>query len=74
MCGNVWEWCFDWRAPYTKGDLIDPKGPETGEERVFRGGSWFDFANSVRSANRHRHTPDKGYTSIGFRILMEVAE
>lgn len=69
MHGNVWESCRDWYAPYPLGPLRDPAGPPTGRERVFRGGSWFDFPVSLRSANRHRHAPDGRYTAIGLRLV-----
>ena len=42
MSGNVWEWCSDWyEQNYTATDLIsNPKGPESGTNRIVRGGSY----------------------------------
>jgi len=52
MTGNVAEWCEDWYAPYDKGAQTDPKGPQTGDHRIFRGGVWQATARSCRSAAR----------------------
>ena len=74
MHGNVWEWCSDWYGPYGGHEQRDPAGPMEGGEKVFRGGSWFDFPPSLRSANRHRHRPEGRYAAVGLRLVWEPEE
>jgi formylglycine-generating enzyme required for sulfatase activity len=42
MAGNAWEWVNDWFDPtyYQSSPKTNPKGPETGEYKVLRGGAW----------------------------------
>ena len=69
MHGNVWEWCEDCYADYPKESLIDPKGSATGEDRVLRGGSFFDFDSNVYSSLRNCIRPtDKSFKTVGFRL------
>ncbi|WP_197524949.1 formylglycine-generating enzyme family protein [Botrimarina hoheduenensis] len=72
--GSVWEWCSDYYGPYSATPAADPHGPINGTSRVFRGGSWFDLPPSCRSANRHRHAPNRRYTAIGLRLIYEAEE
>lgn len=68
MAGNVAEWCWDWRATYGQPTNINPTGPDTGFDRMLRGGSWSNGANSARCASRDLSgTPDSANSSIGFR-------
>ncbi len=74
MHGNVWEWVQDWYDPnyYHNSPEKDPKGPESGQYRVYRGGSWVGKAVNLRSALRYSGLPVSRTSDIGFRLLREV--
>ena len=69
LAGNVAEWVADWWAPgYPDTALQDnPGGPEDGDYRVVRGGSWAGLPEDLRSSARGYHNPGRGSVHIGFR-------
>ena len=68
MHGNVFEWCEDWYGNYTAGSATDPKGSATGESRVLRGGSFFNYDSNARSSFRNNLTPSNRLFFNGFRL------
>lgn len=69
MAGNVWEWVLDWYAPdfFTEAIYTNPIGPDSGNDKVVRGGSWFDSGNFAATTIRFPSPPDNADKTIGFR-------
>jgi formylglycine-generating enzyme required for sulfatase activity len=78
MAGNVVEWTADWYADDyyrqladANGDAaaVNPNGPNTGEYRTLRGGSWGYGDHVVRCAGRLDADPGSGNDDVGFRVV-----
>ena len=75
--GNVWQWVADWYADDTfaqnarvPGGVIDPQGPDHGEMRVARGGSWWCSALTCHGyglVSRGKTRPEASFSNNGFR-------
>ena len=74
MTGNVAEWVADSYDEhyYEKAPYRDPKGPEPGELKVVRGGSWRETEHNARLSKRFAAKLWRTDITIGFRCASDV--
>ena len=70
ICDNVHEWCSDWFDPnyYAQSPEHNPRGPEIGQRRSSRGGSWRHHIKVARCSARSSIPPQFQYADYGFRV------
>jgi formylglycine-generating enzyme required for sulfatase activity len=72
MSGNVWEWCWDLYGSYPASTQTNPRGADSGSDRVGRGGSWSYVPAVVRAASRGGGSPGGSSNILGFRLARAV--
>ncbi|MEM1296566.1 MAG: formylglycine-generating enzyme family protein [Verrucomicrobiota bacterium] len=78
VAGNVWEWVNDWFSPtwHLQASLENPRGPESGDSRIIRGGSYLchvSYCNRYRVSARTANTPDSSTGHTGFRLAKDLS-
>ena len=71
MAGNVWEWCLDFSYPYAGSPKQNPRGPASGIQRMYRGGSWKSRFTNLRATARSSNAPNYSCNDLGFRVVCE---
>lgn len=76
MAGNVAEWVSDWyeKDYYKTAPDKNPKGPEHGTQKAFRGGGWIDSTPSVRVSQRNGTDPKTSMNWLGFRCARDAKD
>ena len=72
--GNVWEWVSD-RYQYNyfaSSPSNNPKGPESGDDRVVKGGGWYLCECYLRPANRESRAAGDRDHGVGFRLVLDA--
>ncbi|MHC4507158.1 MAG: SUMF1/EgtB/PvdO family nonheme iron enzyme, partial [Planctomycetota bacterium] len=74
MHGNVWEWVADRYGAdyYAKSPRENPAGPDTGQRRLLRGGSWNNLGEHCCSAVRNFKAPAYRNNYSGFRVAVSA--
>jgi formylglycine-generating enzyme len=74
ICANVHEWCGDWYDPgyYGVSPERNPRGPESGQRRASRGGSWRHHIKVSRCSARSSIPPQFQYADYGFRVACDI--
>ena len=68
MSGNAYEWCSDWYGDYPNHAMTDPTGPESGSDRIIRGGCHWGDSDWCRTKRRMCDPPSSNFWVFGVRL------
>ena len=68
ICGNVYEWCWDWYSNYSENPVKNPDGPVTGEAKVCRNVSFICPIEAVGTTRRGTGGINQFFAVVGLRI------
>jgi formylglycine-generating enzyme required for sulfatase activity len=71
MHGNVWEWTRSSYKPYPYNETDGRNNLAQNENRVVRGGSWYDRPYRATSSFRLPYRDYQKVFNVGFRIILE---
>lgn len=69
MHGNVWEWTQSSMRPYPHSETDGRNKVDTDENRVARGGSWYDRPYRATASYRLDYPPWQRVFNVGFRVV-----
>ncbi len=69
MTGNVAEWVSDFYGAYEQDSDSDPTGPQKGDLKVIRGGSFLDAYAWQKTTARYSAHPKTRSEAVGFRCV-----
>lgn len=73
MSGNVTEWVYDFYTDNIQAEeVINPTGPLTGSEHIFKGGGWFSNVGGCTVWTQRHSKNGYGSTWDGFRLARSV--
>ncbi len=75
IAGNAWEWVDDWYSLdyYRTSIRENPPGPDSGDRKVLRGGSWFSITDIILKTHiRKKRPPEIRDYGTGFRCAFSA--
>ena len=74
LSGVCHEWCLDWESEtyYAESPTDNPRGPESGNRRISRGGAWRHQDPWSPVAHRSSLPPQLAHSDYGFRVVVEI--